>query len=387
MRWIVRYPAVSTSGLCVTIALATLLATAVIKQYYIDWYLHGRPAHIEITENRHEVQLQSTKGDILHTWTARAPGWIKFAELVERPADSGSEQLAVIGFHQACDSPYAGAIYAFDTAGDLDDAVWECRVEPNEPLPDPHGRGYVAKQFGPAGCRIIDVFSERPGPELVVDFTHYFYSQRIIRIYDLRGELLYQVWQDGGVWSCHWMADARLLVYAGADATLYWDAEKLHAAKPDPLVVFAIRPTLGHIAQDYVRWLSRGKDDETLAWYRYLFQGSEMVDMMDGWELSVTSSFGIRDPGKSVHVCFDKDVGAADGTGCSWTVDESGNEFLCKNENGDNIPCPRVIGDEYHLNRATYDEGDPRRLPDPDTFHLRDMSALPPSTQPAANNQ
>ena len=165
----------------------------------------------------------SQDGDTLHTWRSQAEGGITSAELVNRPAGSGGSKLVILGFTEKDRSALQGSLSAFDIHGDMDEPIWSRRVETKDLLPELLDNDYTGQQFSANLVEAVDIFTEYPGSEIVVTFTHSPKSPTVIRIYDLKGELMFQLWQDGGVGSSYWMSDAELLVFTALDAQVYWD--------------------------------------------------------------------------------------------------------------------------------------------------------------------
>ena len=359
-RWVVRHPVVTTAMTCAAVALGTLVATVLVKQYYVDWYLHARPHEVRLSDDRHAARLLSISGKILHTWTAEPPGLITVAELIDRPAELGGGQLALIGYTQRATNRFAGSLCAFDVEGSREVPVWTRRVETKDILPQlRRGRGYTSEQFGIIPSKIADVFPECPGREIVAAYHHTPGSACVIRIYDLAGQVLYQLWQDGGVNPGYWMSDARLLVFVGLNAEEPWDRRGHSEVRgAHPRVLFAVRPKLNFIAEDWLR-VTPGDDPLSPVWYCCLMP-PKAIDEIDSWNIG--PPLPPRDPGRCVRVYLtvDEDLEAA----VFWTVDEFGNE----------IQGTRVETDGYKRNQKLPD-GHKDKLPDPKQFQL---GPLPP---------
>jgi hypothetical protein len=377
VRWAARHPVLTTAAACVTIALATLIATIVVKQHYVDWYLHSRPHSISMIDDKHEARLQSISGDIVHTWPAEPPGGITFAELVELPAESGGGQLALLGFSRLCKEPFRGSLCAFDAEGDLEKPIWKERLEPDDILPELRDeRDSVAEEYSVQLGRVFDVFPERPGEEIVLCYGRGVYSQRVLRIYDLSGELLYQVWHDGSMDSCYWMSAAGLLVFAGNNHEPYWDAGELlgDGEKVCDRVVFALRPVPDYINKTHflndADRLSLGPAGDSGSPVWYLRLGPEDAGGTVQ-RITVYPPDPPNDPGRCVSC--EVFVGDQPQTPVWWVIDERGNE----------VEGTRDWGDNYKSNRLQFPEGDPKRLPDPDSFYL---SPIAPEPQPVGES-
>ncbi len=376
VRWVTRHPFITTATACVGLAAIIVSATWIavwfmnLRPHEIVRYKAGQPVGRDYPRPTDEARLLSYSGRSLREWGGGAKS-IRFAKLVGRPVELGGGRLALLGFSfdPLRRNRFSGSLCAFDADGDLEEPVWQRHVEPGTPLPDPFGRGHVAEEFGVGRCWLFDVFPNQPGLEIVVIHPHAVRSQSFIRIYDLRGKLLYQVWHDGTAQSCYWMSDAELLVFAGSDATVNWGSGgKPLTTGADPLVVFAVRPSLGHIVQDYAHRF-RGNDDTSLAWCKYLHLRDRSVDIEDGYGLLLGPVYGTPDIGRHVRVNLlftSEDPGAT----VSWDLDEFGVE----------APEPRVVGDAYQRNQLLPDD-DPEKLPDPDGFHLGERSPRADDTE------
>ncbi|MCH8824939.1 MAG: serine/threonine protein kinase [Planctomycetes bacterium] len=345
MRWVTHHPVMTTTAACLLIAILTVGATSLSV-----WFLNFRPYEIVITPDRREARLISISGRILHTWRSEAEHGISDATLVDRPAYLGGGMLAIIGFSQLDQSKLLGSLNAFHIQGDLDEPVWSKRVETKDILPELIARDFTGQQFGVHFSKLIDVFQEFPGPEIVTSFKHGPYSAGIIRIYDLTGELLFQLWQDGGVNSLYWMSDAELLVFSGLDARAYWgDRGYSEVKKAHPLVVFGVKPREGHIAHE---WITT-QGDEIVPWYKCILP-PEASDIFGQRKLIRPTSD--NEPGRQVrlHLPFANAPNAA----LSWLI----------NENGVEQRELRIINDPYKRAGDT--------LPPPDMFYLGDLPPI-----------
>ena len=354
MRWVARHPLVTTTAACLTIAALSAASISISV-----WWIGLRPYDIELSPDRREARLVSIAGATLHKWETDAKGGIAFAELVGRPPETGGGKLAIIGFTQAFDeSALQGSLTAFDIQGELDEPVWSRRIETKDILAELLARKFTGQEFGVHFSKSVDVFPEYPGPEIVVAFKHGPYSAGVIRIYDLEGELLFQLWQDGGVNSSYWMSDAKLLVFSGLDARAYWDERgfpEVQAAHPS--VVFGVKPRAGYIAHEWIA--PTGPDDEIVSWYKCILP----PEASDFFGLRILSRpLASDDPGR--HVRLHLPIREMDGAGINWLIDEHGKE----------VPDVRVLTDRY---KRSMDQ-----LPPPKKFYLGDLPPIQPSSEP-----
>ena len=367
VHWVTRHPVLTSTSIG-AVGGAAIVGGAILVGV---WQFNARPHRVELSGDGREARLRSFVGGVLNAWRAEHPSEITFAELVDRSPELGGGRLVVLGFNQAQTSPFAGSLCAFDTEGDYKTPLWVRRIGTEEILPPlRQAGGHVGVQFGPNWGKLLDVFPERPGREIVVSFQHTPYSACVIRIYDLTGTLLYQVWQDGGVGPCYWMSDAELLVFVGLNGEAPWDRRGYPETREiDPRVVFAVRPRLNFIAQDWLR-PAPGGDPLNPVWYRCLLP-PDAVDHIDGW--TVKASLPPHDPGCSVclSLVVSKDIEA----GVSWTINAAGEEVISS----------RVVSDEYNRNQKL-PEGDPKRLPAPSYFKIGDLPPIVSTSESAAES-
>jgi hypothetical protein len=328
---------------------ATLISTKVAV-----WFYNERPHKMLLSDDHLEAQLLSWSKRELFSWSAKPPGKISFAELVERPAVLGGGQLAVVGFNQHHPESFRGALCAFDAAHAAEKPVWRRRIETEEIIPALRSIGYVGEEFGVSHGLIADIFEESVGPEIVAAYQHTPYSACVIRVYDLRGTVLYEMWQDGGVTRPYWMSGAGLLVFSAENSEASWDERGRPGERlPFPWVVFGVRPKLGFVSKEFMGSVP-GEGPLELIFYK-----CPLPQTVGEFSAAVSVSGPARshDPGRFVQVHLD--FGGLVATGLSWTLDD----------NGDVVPGTRVVSSNY---MRAFKQG---ILPDPKVFHL---GTLPP---------
>jgi len=380
--WVARHPIVATSAASLTIAILTIAATVVavwlynLRPYEIIGYRSG------VLVERHdpdraadEVRLLSFAGRSLHKWGTSVPRGITFAEMVDRPAQLGGGKLAIIGYSASQSNPHPGCLCAFDVNGDLDTPVWNRHIKRDDIPPDLLKKGRSRQRSGvdPRGSMVADIFPEIPGREIVSVHQHGLYSQCAIRIYDLTGKLLYQVWQDGGIKSTYWMSGARLLVCLGGDERAKLNHPSYtRLSEPLAPVLFAVRPQLGMVQNGYLL-NTPGDNPLSPVWYKYVLPPK--MQNLKPRRMWLTLPFNTYKPARFVtlNLTFDKPAGA----GLNWVIDEHGSEVTCLDEAGNEIRCTRVVSDSYKRDRASSQPS----LPDPDDIHLGPLPPIePPST-------
>ena len=369
VRWVARNPVLTTIALCVAVFALSVGAT-----FASVWYLRSRPHNVWLREDCQEARLLSVAGGILRRWDGGSPGSIRLAQLVERPSEFGGGKLAIVAFTEHPGDRRNSLLRAFDVAHSLEDPVWEGRLDPDAPLPDPHDRGYTPEQFYIRVALVADIFPGNPGDEVVAVYNHQTFSQCIIRIYDLRGEVVYQIWHDAVLPNCYWMADVRQLVFAGLNGQATWEERGYSGIHhPHPCVVFAIRPTLRFIATDFLK-TDPGNGPLSAAWYKCVFP-PEATGRRDLQFICSLWRPYLTPPDRSVKFYLklreDTDIGVG------WSVDEFGNE----------VPNTRIPGDNYNRNQDLPD-GHPDRLPGPGLFHLEPLPPIvsTPEEAPAASD-
>ncbi len=359
LRWVVRHPVITTS--VVWLVLITVIVTAT---WVAVWLVNYRPYKVELSKEGRETLLLAFNGKPLHTWTADPPGRVKFAGMVERSAEFGGGNLALIGYGEGGTNAFRGSLCAYELDGDHDTPIWSHRIETNDILPQlRREKSLVGERFGVHCGKIADVFPDpdHPGEEVVVVFGNEF-SCRVICVCSLEGELLYQVWHNGAVLPPYWMSNAGLLLFAG-------DYGGLTRSKPNPKVVFALRPEVGHINNKNFMPPEPGSDACSAVWYKCLYLGKAAATNEDISGPLLAAPFS-RDPGRFVHLAYS--VEGRPGASVGWTIDESGDE----------VPASRLVNDAYRQHQMLPD-GDPEKLPDPKLLKLGPMPPIPSSAQPA----
>ncbi len=136
------------------------------------------------------------------------------------------------------------------------------------------------ERFGLSSMRIIDLFPESPGPEIVAVHGHPLHSPNLLRICDLSGRVLYQVWHDGLIGRWVWLARHRLMVCTGLNSENDWRGRGFPGVRQAiyPLVVFALRPEAGAVHDAWIR-TPGGRGTVEPVWYKAI-QPPEAVDAL-----------------------------------------------------------------------------------------------------------
>lgn len=343
-RWAVRHPVTLTALACLSMAAGIAAGTLVSV-----WWMAYDPYAI-VLDGAGEAgwdaaRMVTRMGRTLHTWPTKViPGkpCITFAELVDRPGALGDGRMAILGFLNELHADNPGAVCAYEIQGTRAKLLWESRLHDTD-IPTEYRQERRAGDLGsPAGRGIhllADLFTDVPGEELVAVFSRGPWSQRALRILDLNGRVLYQVWQDGGIDGLYWMSEVRLLVCVGRDEQVKELANRQapSTACPDGPVMFALRPQRDLVSSEFFR-KAPGDSSLSAAWYRYMHP---LASEANRYQVSIVGRYPPSDPEEAVRIRVD--VCAA---GANEPREHQSFSMLI-NASGDEIPQGRVVGDEY----------------------------------------
>ncbi len=341
---VARHPVVTTSVLCVVVGLV-LIASLL---FLFEWKLNRTPDDVIVSNDGRIASLLSITGKVMATITTEPPSVITFANLFATSGEE-KERLLFVGFSHTTTNTYPGALCAYDPRGDLKNPLWVSRIRDRDVPQSQLKRGLRGNDFNVIWCKSMDVFPRRVGNEIVSLYTCN-YSACAIRVCDSEGELLYQVWHDGGL-TCGWyLSNPNLLLFSGLNSEADWpqrgypDVNYFHVP-----VVFAIRPQLGFVSSDYLK-LNHENALLRPEWYKCVLP-PKAADLLQYIQFSVP----VRDSGRfTVLDLMMKKFDAA----VFWTIDERGRE----------VPKTRGIVDSYRRHREV--------LPDPDWFQLGDLPPI-----------
>ncbi len=338
IRWTIRHPVVATTCACLLAGVSIIGASAASV-----WFLYERPYKIAVPDSRRSTALLSRTGNVLHEWQS-ATGSVQ-ASLLDDADYCGNGMLAAVGFAQAKDNPFPNSLCVYD-ASDIDAArpLWERHIKQTDLPQRLLDRGFRAEEFGVDWLWTLDIFPDPPGKELVVCHSHTPFSETAIRIYDLSGNVLYQVWYDGVFGHAYWMQDARLLVFRGQNSEAYWEDRGVAGMREaHPHVIIAIEPQRGLVSREYLR--DDGRDDPlSLRWQLalYPYQVSNRIGFR-----GILAPLGAYDSGRHVMLEITANDQAA---GFSWTL----------NREGRIVPDSLVVSDQWQ--RSANPLPDPRSL-------------------------
>lgn len=263
-RTMSRHPVAATVITCIAIAALSMVLTIAS----VIW-VNDRPYKIRISADRSVVSLEAYSGRPLHEWDTEVDDGVIFARMLTRPDDAGGERIIVIGFKGNGRKDHSGklCLYRLD---DLDSPFWSSGTHPPYfEMPEEISNIGPERFFQVSWAAVEEVFAESPGPEIIAVHRHSPNSANVIRVYDLHGEVRYEVWHDGHILDGYWMADARTLFFCGVNSEGGWAGRgypDLETGIP-PLVVFAVRPKWNGINCDWIHTPDGGGLYEPL-WYR-----------------------------------------------------------------------------------------------------------------------
>ncbi len=368
VRWALRHPVWLTAAGCATLVLMTTLAVGSTL-----YWLHRQPDRMEQPKDHSEARLVAFDGNILQSWDGQAQASVRIADLVNRPAELGGARLAVVGFSQEASSRFPAPLCAYDAGSRSETPVWKAGIQAEE-MPIGLRREYQPADFGVWLGQVADVFHNPrlPGDELIVVHKLSVFTHSAIRVYDLMGNMRYQVWVDAQIDNLCWLDRPGILVVAGINGEASWERRgRFGAAHDDPPVVFAIRPrldfkTTDYLAQEQEEQLAADQDLRPL-WYHCVLPPDSALAPTAGLALSLPTQARLNDGN---HVCVElslradyppSDSGAV--AAIYWVLDATTGEL---------IDGPHWTPG-YERNQKL-SEGDRRRLP---AFEWR-LGPLPP---------
>jgi hypothetical protein len=351
-RFVGRHPIAATATACATILLLT-----VILSYISVWWLNGRPWEVVVTDGG-SVRLLSRIGDVLHEWNGTRAADVIIAEQIEaHPLITGRALL--LGLNNCEDHPDLDGRLALISFANADEPVWTTRLQDRMlNLPGMEERAQGDAMY--VQCAMLaDVFPTQKGVEILAVHLSRTGYWSLIRVYTIRGDILFEAWHEGYVLDVHWLAEPRLIVAAGVNNFIPWTDPNIDSpqAQAHVQVVFALDPDDTYRG----RWASYYSDDthRGAVWYRRLAPvdvSRDMVFARDAIE-PVTSD--------SDHASQCRLVLLLRGTG-AWSA------ALTINAAGEIISC--VPADTYKsVRRSALHKGRGEEFPDFHELRLREL--------------
>ena len=320
VRAVAQHPVLATAAACALIAALTLLMTwgAVV------WF-NARPAHFAVDQYYHRwARLLARSGRVIHEWRAPENLHMLMAQVIERPAASGGGKVILIGY---------GGLPAWSEdaelrAYDFDDPLrilWRTGTgPPHIEMPDPISR-VEGEWFGLSFATAADIFTERPGIEVLTVDGHTVFSPNVIRIWSIDGELLYQVWHDGGLGEPRWISQWGQIVVAGLNSENNWAGRGFDGAvrQPYPMIVMGLKPQLGRTEPEWIR-TPGGLGTRVPEWYRAL-QPPQVIEQFARFGLALDVYQVSADQAATAPTLCSVDVhGAREGAWMRYFIDEKG---------------------------------------------------------------
>ncbi|KAA3606063.1 MAG: serine/threonine protein kinase [Planctomycetota bacterium] len=267
IRWsqyVARHPVMATLIACSIILISTLVLTLASVHF-----LARVPHYFVINKEARYARLRTRSGHDLRAWDFEQHGEIVDGVLIREPGLLQGEKVLAIAHGEGCADPKLNGKIALYHMDDLDQPYW---TSASHPMIPPGGRKdrKEVKELAEF-VHAWDIFPELPGQEILAVETLSPYSPSVIRIFDLKGKLLFEEWHNGALFSAAWWASNGTVVFAGVNSEGNWIRRGYPSnGKEYPAVVFAIKPELGKLERE--QWMV--KDQETqldsVLWYRWL---------------------------------------------------------------------------------------------------------------------
>ncbi len=315
--WAGRHPLLVTTALSLGIA-ATLIGSSFVTR----WWLRRVPVHAVISPDGSTVGIYSASGELLREWDAHVEGRIIFADILRRPRELGGGRVLLLGLQEdRTSSEEFGHLVCYHVS-ELQTPAWSSVGTIHlPPMLLPALEGTTQEAYLLRAVFLEEIFPERPGPEIVAVHQHTPYTPSVIRVYDLAGAVLYEVWNDGHISDVHWVPGPRLLVAVGKNSDGRWDER---GAEPQgavyPTVVFAVQPQISGEPQ-VLCW--PGFEGTTqAAWYWCLWPPEISAFLAGGGHEFVEAPNRQYDPRNTVQ--FSITTTTKSYAGYNWILDAAG---------------------------------------------------------------
>jgi serine/threonine protein kinase len=239
-RFVGRHPIFSTTAASAVLSLSVVVASLIS----IRW-VNAQPWGVAIDPDGSAVRLKSFSGAVLFQWHLGEKGRAYLAEFVVDSPMAPESRLALLGLDGNCQREESGELFAA-SASDPGTILWRSgRFGETFPLPP----GFEVRDDDVYTLRcaeIADVFPSRPGKEVVSLHLHPRRPFTALRVTDMAGAVLYQVWHRGHLSDVHWAAGSKLLLACGVsnDERLRRGDTRLQKGVY-PTVVFGVTPKIG----------------------------------------------------------------------------------------------------------------------------------------------
>jgi len=211
-RCIGRHPIATTATVCALIGLLTIASSLVIV-----YALNNQPHRVVFQPHGTGAKLLARSGYVLREWTPRNGDGILFAKLTPRSPEFGGGRVVVIisarGAHADPRADGEACLYAVD---DLDEPIWS--TADVQPPTAPNQAPRPAHRWHAIAGAVDDFLPGVPGEELFVIHRLGVFSPCWIRIFDISGQLRFQVAYDGAIRKMAWFEDDGVTLVTGFDS-------------------------------------------------------------------------------------------------------------------------------------------------------------------------
>jgi len=285
-RFVGRHPFLIMAGISTFILVGSLLLTSLSVWWYNQQPWQVRRIGVE------EVRVIARSGSVLQSWSTGSEPRIRLAEMIDRPAGMGGGRIAITVMSRDDEHQDLSDQLVVWSVDDLQTPVWRTSNTLSPPTsPQPGDSTYTV-----GAALIADVFRESPGDELVVAHNQVF-APSALRVYNMKGDVLYSTWHIGAIGQLYWMRDAELLVLQVNDNTSRWGDRGFGQLRfPIPTAVVGL-----HLDYGARLGFLNGSESDTharIAWYRYRLP-AEAEDALD---MKLVSPVSVANRGSTVQV-------------------------------------------------------------------------------------
>ncbi len=275
-RAVARHPLISTSVAAAALG-GCIFGTAVVSW----WWLGARPWSVFTDPDPggpHWVEVRSYAGFPIKRWEAATGSAANAIGPFERAREFGGGKLFLVTGALKGQGQGTDELRAF-SARDLTEPLWASGCKPPEVKMPPLEGFSAAEGFRVLSVQAADVFAERPGVEFIAVLCHVGWAPTVVRVYDARGQVLFEAWHNGWVNGVRWLPEVGLMVLVGVNSEVTWFGRGVEdAGSVFPTILAAIRPELGRRA-GWITTPSAPGDLEPV-WYKCLLPAGAM-DALD----------------------------------------------------------------------------------------------------------
>lgn len=367
-RWMGRRPLLTTAAASVILAAGILGGTVAS----VRW-LYAQPHRVTVSPDRRTATVLSRLGAPLREWHSEGRGII-LAQFLDRPAQLGGGRVIVTAMSRVHGSPRGNNQLAVWDPRRLAEPLWVTSSSdpalraPRTRLPPLTSLDLLRiapehEEYEIGGAIVADIFPTAPGLEIAVTQKLNPIDPTCFRVYDLAGQVLFEVWHWGTVGPALWLPEPRLLVLAGSNNEHRWPTLGAPAVEYSwPHVVLAVRPERG--ARH--KWVNprMAEEGEQAIWYRCLLP-AEATDSFRG-RAEPAHQPKLRESHFLFNLHLSPEVSPDQELATTWTIDRRGEI------------THRQPADPYRQALARGEE-----WPDIAPLHLGDLPEPAPPAKPA----